>query len=76
MLFCSTISGRKSVMYESFTNSQVAVTNDKLLTCFFCRSRNRMYYVDGPDFHVLSLVTVTFLKVFLTFLKVFGFGII
>lgn len=71
MLFCSTISGGKSVMYESFTNSQVAVTNDKLLTCLFCHSRKRMYYVDGPDFHVLSLVTVV-----ASLLEGFGFGII
>lgn len=58
MTFCSTISGGKSLVCESFTNPQVAVTNDKLLTPFFCCSRNRMYYVNGPDFHVLPLVSM------------------
>lgn len=44
-------------MYESFTNPQVDVTKDKLLTPFVCCSRNRMYDVNGPNIHVLPFIS-------------------
>lgn len=58
MTFYSTISQGKGLVRESFTNPQVAVTNYKLINPFFCHSRNRMCYVNGPNFRVLSLVSV------------------